>query len=856
MKNLQTLLKNLAHPAGIVGIVIAIAIPFFIYLGPNIGAKNVIRILDLRLPLPLFLAQFGVGILLFCLLFKDFRTYFKENLPPKLYIGIVAIFAICATLFAGTQIEARHRVQSDESVFMAIAQNMYFNQTTGTCDEGEFENGKLNCFKNSDSFKTKGLSFLYLLGMPFFGPDLHWIFHFELAMLFFAALLLFFAIRAWTSDDLLSALTSILLFAQPTVLFQFRSMSVEPLYIFLSALSLWMLKWAYDRNTLRHWILCALVLGFFAQTRQETVFCFLAFFVVALPKLLDQKDWKAPAFFATLSLFSVPILITISYFQGYGFQGGKYSAHGHFLENLKNNWDVMTKPLNDSGLLSNPFLSSFNWLFLFGLMILVLLVIKEVYSKKIGTHSKIAGFLLLYHIQTYMILENVSGDFNIEINQRYALVMMPTMAFLAAFGIRKLLTIAYFLLGMTNRDKDFKTNVIMTLILGVLVCYNTAGYRESFNKNIMYNRNHLTTEEAEIWKWLNVQPKKPRLFIYGRPWHFVAYGESAIHYNSARNISSDSLQNLIQKYNGEVYYIRGLDCWDSKTYHAKAVEHRIPTTCDVFEREAKLEDVYQVLITHNYWVQIKKLSTRLNYDPERLLSFGFWQGNPETQTFIFNSSEYYGTKTPWKIRFSLNGDSIFSKPYTAGHFSDTLTGPILKPGYNKLEADIFDSTNFEPIAHVENYRFFRFEGALELTSMQPTAHKQIWGNLQQNASIDGHAFTINGKTYANGFGIHASSETHFNLQKKFTRLTAIVGLDEESLCSDGFTYKVVGDGKTLHQSNPISYKNPDTLDISVLGVRDLLFTTDSLENKDCDHVNIIHPTLYPQNKVVVQTEAK
>ena len=86
MKNLQTLFKNLAHPAGIFGVIVAIAIPFLIYLGPNVGAKEVIRILDLRMPLPLFLVQFGAGILLFCLLFKDFRSYFKENLPPKPYI--------------------------------------------------------------------------------------------------------------------------------------------------------------------------------------------------------------------------------------------------------------------------------------------------------------------------------------------------------------------------------------------------------------------------------------------------------------------------------------------------------------------------------------------------------------------------------------------------------------------------------------------------------------------------------------------------------------------------------------------------------------------------------------------------
>jgi hypothetical protein len=415
---------------------------------------------------------------------------------------------------------------------------------------------------------------------------------------------------------------------------------------------------------------------------------------------------------------------------------------------------------------------------------------------------------------------------------------------------------AYFLAGKTNLQNSFKANIVMTLILAVLVCGNTASYQESFNKNIMYNRNHLTTEEAEIWKWLNVQPKKPRLFVYGRPWHFVAYGESAIHYNRARQIPQDSLQRLIQKYDGEVYYIRGLDCWDSKTYHAKAVEHRIPTTCDVFEREAKLEDVYQVLITRNYWVQIKKISTRRDFDPEKLFAFGFWQGEPATKTFIFNFSEYFGTKAPWKIRFTLNGDSIYSKPYKSGDYSDTLTGPVLKPGYNKLEADIYDSTTSEAIAHIENYRFFRFEGALELSRMRPTAHRQAWGNLQTNSSIEGHAFTLNGKKYNEGFGVHASSETNFNLQGKFSRLTAVIGLDEESLCSDGIAYKVFGDGKILYQSERVSIGKPDSLDISILGVHELLIATDSLDSKDCDHVDIVHPTLYPQGKVVLQTEAK
>lgn len=845
MKFFKSLLLNICHPAGIAGLVAAILIPFLIYLAPNVGAKNLIRTLDLNLPLPLFCAQLALGIVLLVVLFKDFRAYLKEHRPPLPFFILVAVFALIATAFAATQIEARHRVQSDESVFMAIAQSMHHDHSSGTCDEGEFAAGGLDCYKSADSFKAKGLSFLYFLGMPIFGSDLHWIFNAEIVLLFLSALLLFLAIRAWTSDDLLSALSTILLVAQPTVLFQFRSMSVEPLYIFLSALSLWTLRFAYDRNTVLHWTLCALVLAFFAQTRQETVFCLLAFLAVALPKILDKKDLKAPAFFLSLSLFSVPILLTISYFQGYGFQGGANSAHGHFLENLTGNWEVITRPLSSNGLLANPFLSSFSYLFLAGLGILVVRAGFEILSKRPGLNARIAGFLLLYHIQTYMILENVSGDFTIEINQRYALVMMPTMAFLAAFAVQNILRVLYFLFGILSLEKNRRVNFALVLLLGAFAYGNTARYLDSFRANIMYNRNHLTTEEAEIWKWLSEQPPRQRLFIYGRPWHFVGYGVSSVHYDRIRKLSPDSLANLVQKYDGEVYYIRGLDCWDSRTYHAKAVEHRIATTCDIFERETELEDVYRVKITNNYWVRIAKLKYSKGYDPEKLFTFGFWMGDMDSGELIFNSAATFETPGPWKIRFSLNGDSVWTKPYLAGSFSDTLGKTHPLPGYNLIAADIYDSLSSQKIAHVENYRFFRHKGALQMSLMQPVSHTQGWGDFHTNSSIEGRPFTLASKKFPEGFGTHAPSQTTFDLRGDFARLTALVGVDEESLCGDGFAYSVLGDGKELYRRGPLTAGKIDTLDISVRGVRTLSIVTDPLSNQDCDHVDIVLPTLYP-----------
>jgi hypothetical protein len=605
-----------------------------------------------------------------------------------------------------------------------------------------------------------------------------------------------------------------------------------------------MLKWAMDRNTIRHWILFALVLAFFGQTRQETIFCFLAFIVFALPRLLDAPDKKAPAFLVTLSFFSIPVLLTISYFQGYNFQGGAFSAHGHFLENLSRNWEVMTRS-TEGPLLSNPFLSSFNYLFLIGLIILVLQAARELYKKKPAFYSYTLLFLALYHIQTYAILENVSGDFTIEINQRYSLVMFPSMAFLGALAIRTILYASLKAIGFVNLRENKSMEFLFAILIGIAIIANTFSYRTSFNENIMYNKNHLTIEEVEIWKWLSQQDKKPRLFIYGRPWHFVGYGVSSMHYDRAREMGNPELQAILEKYNGEVYYIRGLDCWDSKTYHAKAVEHRIPTTCDVFEREVQMDDVSQTLITNNYWLRIAKLKNKRDYDPEKLFTFGFWQGTPEKKEVIVGYAMPYTTPVPWKVTLLLNEQPVKTMRYQAIRTDDTLSGFVVKPGDNKFEAVIEDSTTQETISKTTNFRFFRFQGALQLNEFPIKSHTQGWGELQINKSIDGHTFHVQGKAFEDGFGTHASSDISFDVRKMFKQFSALVGLDDESLCSDGIKIRVVGDGKVLFESEKILSQQLVSVEVPISGIETLSLESDALETNNCDHLDIINPMLLP-----------
>lgn len=858
-------LKNLLHPAGFIGLVIAIIIPAIIwFLGrPSGGHKEIIRQLDLNLPLPLFLVQMAVAIILFAFLNKDFREWFKGILPQKPFSILAIAAAIGIAVFAGTQIEARHRVQSDESVFMSVAQNMYHNHESGTCNQGIFDGSHLNCIAKSNSFKTKGLAFLYFLGMPLFGTDLHWIFNAELLMLPLAFLLMFLAIVAWTKQPLLAFLAALLMALQPTVLFQFRAMSVEPLYIFLSALSLFIFKWAYDRNTVMHWALLAITLAFFAQTRQETAFCLLSFIFFAFPKILDKKDFKAPTFFATLSLFSVPALLTISYFQGFGFQGGEFEAHGHFLEDLKRNWIEMTRPLKENGELENPFLTYFNYLFAIGG---VYLLFRAIYDATKGCRFYLwtLVFLLLYHVQTYMILENVSGDFSIQINQRYSLVMLPSMAFVAALPIAH--AIEYFAASASKKEAKplaFAGMVIVAIILSAW----TFHYKEDFNKNIMYNRNHLTTEEHEILGWLKEQPEADRLFIYGRPWHFVGYGVSSIHYDRARQMSDAELQKYIDKYNGEVYYIRGLDCWDSQTYHKKAVEHRIATTCDVFEREMDLVGVKNILITNNYWVQIAKFNGRKHYNPTNIIQVseptrgkvitandsaavttgGSTTENPSESPLLLNYKlkEQAEAARNWTLRITLDRFLVKDTAYAAGEYNVLVGYDKLQPGYNTIRYIVMDTQKNTKLADISKYYFNAAGGASALEQGSITGHRQDWGNLRWNKSIENHDMTINGTKFENGFGTHANSETTIGLEGKYRAFRTSFGLDDESLCSEGVTVQIIGDGQVLATSPVFQSGVVHTLTANTEGIQKLTLKTIAKGSIDCSHVDFVNPVLIP-----------
>ncbi|HUQ56660.1 glycoside hydrolase family 97 catalytic domain-containing protein [Lentzea sp.] len=116
----------------------------------------------------------------------------------------------------------------------------------------------------------------------------------------------------------------------------------------------------------------------------------------------------------------------------------------------------------------------------------------------------------------------------------------------------------------------------------------------------------------------------------------------------------------------------------------------------------------------------------------------------------------------------------------------------------------------------------------------------------ENSGGDGKALSIGGVTYTKGIGAHAPSEVSVYLGRGCERLTAKVGLDDETEQPGSVAFQVFGDDRLLYDSGVITGKGAAArpIDVDVTGVRMLsLRVTDGGDGKNFDHGDWAEPTL-------------
>jgi hypothetical protein len=671
---------------------IACIIPFVIFILPILGYKDLAYKLDSHSPFWIFSLQLGLGVLLFIKLSKDFYKWLKELVPCLLSLVPISLIIAFALAMSIAFIEPRSRVQGDESTHYVVAQNLYYNQAGQICDRGYFMEDGLACVMAS-TIKTRGLSYIYMLGMPFFGTHLYWVHTLHLFFLVLALVAFYLALVGWLPDRGkhvgLPLLATALLAACPVLLFCFRSASVEPIYVTLFCVSLLFLKWAYDRDTARHWILLALTLAFFAQTRTETVFCLFAFIgVVLYRKKFQILGFQFSAFLATLSFFSIPVLCTLSYNRDSDLQGGAYGAHGHLLNNIAIDFKVMALPhASYDGTLVYPFFPYFTWFAILGLITLIVLTIKEFKSYKY-----ISAFILLLSPQYLILFDGISADLSINLQWRFALVILPAMAFLGAlFLCQAGIILKKIRLFNPVNPLILRIGVLTIILTTCLVEYKT------FIKDIPNILNYITIEDYDIHKWIRQEPPKRMLFFYQYPTVLLAHGHSAYIYYNLLDLNSEDLNEILRDYNNEVYFVSASSC-DVIIGIAKMQVGNIFRGCDRTLRYFNTQEVFRKKKIDDYFKDyiIYKILGFNDIDSLGLLRILNKVEPTDTTVDLYFKIPKEFSK-PWKIQHFVNDSLLMENPYKKGDYIDTYHISLFNKDTNIWKLTIIDTITGEQV---------------------------------------------------------------------------------------------------------------------------------------------------------------
>lgn len=124
---------------------------------------------------------------------------------------------------------------------------------------------------------------------------------------------------------------------------------------------------------------------------------------------------------------------------------------------------------------------------------------------------------------------------------------------------------------------------------------------------------------------------------------------------------------------------------------------------------------------------------------------------------------------------------------------------------------------------------------------KPSANQRGWYRLRTDrGQLVGRMLELAGKTYAKGLALQSRTQVTWKLPGKFSRLTAMMGLDQSDTELAGAVRVIVqGDGKTLFEAPVAGGAEPSRLDVNIKGVKRLTIVVDYGENRrGSDQLNL------------------
>ena len=743
--------------------------------------------------------------------------HIRGFLPSGKGLCGLALLLIVFSAFIFANIGNTHRVLSDETSWESMGLQMYFQHTGGVCNEGIWTDGVLDCKTEVNNFKGKALGFVYSLVFNFMEPNRDTALTVNYPFYILSLIAFFLALSKWFKSDKLALAATAFLGGMPIYLLQARSASTEVLYILLLAvLMAWYAFVPTNKVTWKHFLFTVPLLGFFAQTRQETVFAFIPFALYYYRYFLE-KPYRLPAFVASVIVVSWPSINTMAAYRGYDFQGGTHAAHSleNFWFNLKTNIEVMMNLKQDSafgGIMENPFYTTFTVILL---LATAWLLFRMIYSRRY-----VRGFILgiTFCFQIFVILLNVSGTFTIDINQRYVLVALPLFALLMALGL-------YDALLFTTKMKE---NAAAKIVMGV-ACLLSVGlmlyHAPSYKANMLYYKNKLLIEEDFLNTELAKYPKNS-VFIYARPWQMLASGHTSFSESTFKNWSTETFVEWMQKSDGNIYLVRGQDGYGTVNRASRVVGFKTTDQIDDILSNYKNERVLMNARDFGYGLAIYKIISKKGVSH---YAQNFMVSEESNGMIVVNKRFPESIACGYKLNDKEQAEMLVSNN------ADTLLldSAKIRAGMNRVVLSCYMPDEDTLVT----YRDFFIEGdnVALLSNLKIGKFFQEWGEPQKNTSVEHNKLTLDGEPFRYGIGSHANSGIEYSLPRSFDWLHVVVGLDDESACGDGAYFAVDADGREIYRTKKLYTTDKERLNLKISGAKSIYLRVLMGENKDCDH---------------------
>jgi alpha-galactosidase len=103
---------------------------------------------------------------------------------------------------------------------------------------------------------------------------------------------------------------------------------------------------------------------------------------------------------------------------------------------------------------------------------------------------------------------------------------------------------------------------------------------------------------------------------------------------------------------------------------------------------------------------------------------------------------------------------------------------------------------------------------------------------RRDASVSGRPLTLRGRVFERGLGVHSRSSLTYALDKKFSLLTGVIGLDDDGGAAGRVQFVVRGDGREMFRATLSGADEPKPLRVAVAGVERLELLVDFARDED------------------------